>query len=247
VSTWFRETFAEPSPPQALGWPLIAQGKNVLLLAPTGSGKTLAAFLQCLNWLYQRAEAGEAIDHGVQVLYISPLKALNNDIHRNLELPLNGINQTAERLGLPLPRLRSAIRTGDTPNTERRTMLKRPPHIFITTPESLFLMLCSKARDILKSVRFVIIDEIHSLFPTKRGAHLSLSLEYLAELCGRPFQRIGLSATQRPLDQVAAFLGGGTIDSDGRWIPRPVEIVGLSWLRIWSVSMGFPRTRLADL
>ncbi|MCL4517256.1 MAG: DEAD/DEAH box helicase [Firmicutes bacterium] len=226
VAAWFRETFEEPSPPQALGWPLIAGGKNVLLLAPTGSGKTLAAFLQCLNWLYQRAQAGDQLDGSVQVLYISPLKALNNDIYRNMEIPLEGIARTAEQMGLTLPRLRSAVRTGDTPASERQAILKHPPHILITTPESLFLMLCSKARRILAGVRFVIVDEIHALFPTKRGVHLSLSLECLEELVGpRSFQRIGLSATQRPLDEVAAFLGGGTLDAELRWAPRPVEIV----------------------
>ncbi|HHV61340.1 MAG TPA: DEAD/DEAH box helicase [Firmicutes bacterium] len=210
IATWFRETFSEPSPPQARGWPAIAAGKNVLLLAPTGSGKTLAAFLQCLDWLYKRIEAGDDINSGVQVLYISPLKALNNDIYRNLEVPIDGIKRTAERMGLQLPRLTSAIRTGDTPARARQAMLNHPPHILITTPESLFLMLCSKAREILRTVRFVIVDEIHSLFPTKRGAHLAISLEYLGELTGHPFQRIGLSATQRPLEEVAAFLGGGT-------------------------------------
>ena len=199
VAAWFRETFGEPSPPQALGWPAIASGKNVLLLAPTGSGKTLAAFLQCLSWLYSEAEARkdraggleEALGDGVYVLYVSPLRALNNDIYRNLEVPLEGIRRTAERMGLVLPRLRSAVRTGDTPPRERRAILKHPPHILITTPESLFLMLCSKAREIFRKVRFVIIDEIHSLFPTKRGAHLSISLEYLEELADAPFQRIG--------------------------------------------------------
>lgn len=218
VREWFEKTYGEPTPPQAEGWPAIAAGRNVLILAPTGSGKTLAAFLQCLNWLYQRAEAGEDIDglSGVQVLYISPLKALNNDIYRNLELPLSGIKGAAAELGLTVPRLSAAVRTGDTPPDGRRAMMKKPPHILITTPESLFLMLSSAARRILRTVRFVIVDEIHALFPAKRGAHLSLCLEYLETLTVRPFQRIGLSATQRPLGEVAAFLGGAG---------RPVEII----------------------
>lgn len=248
VAAWFQETFGEPSPPQALGWPLIAEGKNVLLLAPTGSGKTLAAFLQCLNWLYQRAEAGEKLEDGVRVLYISPLKALNNDIYRNLEIPLEGISRTAERMGLPLPRLRSGVRTGDTPSKERQAILKHPPHILITTPESLFLMLCSKARRILAGVRFVIVDEIHALFPTKRGVHLSLSLEYLEELVGpRSFQRIGLSATQRPLDEVAAFLGGGTLDAELRWTPRPVEIVDTGQRKKLDLRIQLPAPDLREL
>ncbi len=248
VAAWFRETFREPSPPQALGWPLIAGGKNVLLLAPTGSGKTLAAFLQCLNWLYQRAEAGDKIDGGVQVLYISPLKALSNDIYHNLEIPLEGIARTAEQIGLALPRLRSAVRTGDTPARERQAILKHPPHILITTPESLFLMLCSRARRVLAGVRFVIVDEIHALFPAKRGVHLSLSLEYLEELVGpRSFQRIGLSATQRPLDEVAAFLGGGTLDAELRWSPRPVEIVDTGQRKKLDLRIQLPVPDLREL
>ncbi len=224
VRSWFVRTFGAPSPPQALGWPAIAAGENVLLLAPTGSGKTLAAFLQCLSRLYQLAEDAAPLD-GVRVLYISPLKALNNDIHRNLELPLEGIAAEAARLGLALPRLRSAVRTGDTPPAERRAMLRTPPHLLITTPESLFLMLSSKAREVLRRVEYVILDEIHALFPNKRGVHLAVTLEHLESLIGRPYQRIGLSATQRPLDEVAAFLGGGTQGADGIWRPRPVAIL----------------------
>ncbi|NPV53054.1 MAG: DEAD/DEAH box helicase [Firmicutes bacterium] len=248
IAAWFQETFREPSPPQARGWPAIAGGKNVLLLAPTGSGKTLAAFLQCLNWLYKRVEAGEDIGGGVQVLYISPLKALNNDIYRNLEIPLDGIKRTAERMGLQLPRLTSAIRTGDTPARERQAMLKHPPHILITTPESLFLMLCSRAREILRSVRFVIVDEIHSLFPTKRGAHLAISVERLEELAGHPLLRIGLSATQRPLEEVAAFLGGGVSSGSGlEWTPRPVEIIDTGQRKELDLLVQVPVNDLREL
>ncbi|HHY46161.1 MAG TPA: DEAD/DEAH box helicase [Firmicutes bacterium] len=260
VAAWFRDAFGAPSPPQALGWPAIASGKNVLILAPTGSGKTLAAFLQCLSWLFDQAAAGNNIDAGVRVLYISPLKALDNDIHRNLEAPLDGIKETASRLGIQLPRLKSAVRTGDTPPKERERMLRHPPHILITTPESLFLMLCSKARDILSTVRFVIIDEIHALFPTKRGAHLSLSLEHLEALVhsrGRPSpQRIGLSATLRPLDEVARFLGGGTLSLSPAhapspaqliWMPRPVEIIDTGQRKELDLLVEVPVESLREL
>lgn len=262
VAAWFEETFGEPSPPQALGWPAIASGENVLILAPTGSGKTLAAFLQCLSWLFSQFESGKDIDSGVQVIYISPLKALDNDIHRNLELPLDGIKKTGSRLGMDLPRLIAAVRTGDTPTSQRQRMLRRPPHILITTPESLFLMLCSKSRDILSTARFVIIDEIHSLFPTKRGVHLSLSLEHLDTLIRRRGlsspQRIGLSATIRPLDEVARFLGGGIPAFGGGtpgdlndrrpvWIPRPVRIIDTGQRKELDLRVETPVENLREL
>ncbi|HCM16757.1 MAG TPA: hypothetical protein DHW84_00755, partial [Firmicutes bacterium] len=216
VRSWFERTFPEPSPPQRLGWPVVAQGNNMLLLAPTGSGKTLAAFLQCISRLYEQLEQGENLDDGIRVLYISPLKALNNDIEKNLATPLAGIEREAQLAGLDLPRLRTAVRTGDTPASERRSMQKQPPHILITTPESLFIMLASSARAMLGKVQYVIIDEIHALFSNKRGVHLAVSLEHLQHLGGeRPFQRIGLSATQRPLSEVAMFLGGGTVAGAG--------------------------------
>jgi len=213
VRAWFEETFGAPSPPQALGWPVIAEGRNCLILAPTGSGKTLAAFLKCLDQLYHD---GHEQNQGVQVLYISPLKALNNDIHRNLEVPLEGIAQKARAMGVPLPRLSKAVRTGDTSQQERASMVKRPPHVLITTPESLYLILTSQARKILKTVRYVIVDEIHAVCGTKRGVHLSLSLERLEALTERPPVRIGLSATQRPLEEIAHYLGG---------VGRDVEII----------------------
>jgi len=221
VWTWFEENVGQPTPPQELGWPSIAAGRNALILAPTGSGKTLAAFLACLNQLYVEGEAGRDIS-GVQVLYVSPLKALNNDIHRNLELPLRGIARTARRLGFALPELTSAVRTGDTPAQARRAMLKNPPHVLITTPESLYLILTSaQARRMLTTVRWVIVDEIHAVAGTKRGVHLALSLERVQALAGQP-ARIGLSATQRPLDEIARFLGGRDPDSGE---PRPVEVI----------------------
>ncbi len=206
VRAWFEERFGSPSPPQAQGWPVIGRGENALILAPTGSGKTLAAFLKCLDQLYQE---GGGTGSGVQVLYISPLKALNNDVHRNLEIPLEGIEAKAREMGVELPRLTTAVRTGDTPQRERAAMLRKPPHVLITTPESLYLMLTSKAREILRTVRYVIVDEIHAVCGTKRGVHLSVSLERLEALTGgRSPVRVGLSATQRPLEEIARFLGG---------------------------------------
>lgn len=243
VAAWFAKTFDEPSPPQAQGWPLIHEGKSILLLAPTGSGKTLAAFLKCLDWLYKDLEAGHPDGDGVRVLYISPLKALNNDIRRNLEIPLAGIAQEAAERGCALPQLTAAVRTGDTPARERQRMLRKPPHILITTPESLFLMLSSQAARILKTVNFLIVDEIHTLFPTKRGAHLSFTLERLEHLIGpgRKLQRIGLSATMKPLDQVAAYLGGYTRDdASGAYHPRPVTVVDTGQRKTLDLQIELP-------
>jgi ATP-dependent helicase Lhr and Lhr-like helicase len=205
VRAWFEERFGSPSPPQAQGWPVIARGENALILAPTGSGKTLAAFLKCLDSLYHAAADSNP---GVQVLYISPLKALNNDIKKNLEVPLRGIEAKAREMGVDLPRLTTAVRTGDTSQKERQAMRRRPPHVLITTPESLYLILTSQAREMLRTVRYVIVDEIHAMSATKRGVHLSVSLERLEALTAQPPVRIGLSATQRPLEEIARFLGG---------------------------------------
>ncbi|HEU0167727.1 MAG TPA: DEAD/DEAH box helicase, partial [Chloroflexota bacterium] len=205
ISGWFRERFGAPSPPQELGWPSIAAGKHTLILAPTGSGKTLAAFLWCLNQLYVQPSHAS----GVEVLYVSPLKALNYDIEKNLDQPLAGIAAKAAELGLPVPDIRKAVRTGDTGSSERGSMLRRPPNVLITTPESLYLLLTSqRARETLRTVRYLIVDEIHAVAGTKRGVHLALSVERLEALVGRPFVRIGLSATQRPLSEIASFLGG---------------------------------------
>lgn len=221
VERWFRESFAGPTPAQALGWPPIAQGRNTLILAPTGSGKTLAAFLFAINDLIGRQQRGETF-HGVQALYLSPLKALAVDIERNLERPLKGIRMAATSLGIDLPPVTVGVRTGDTSPSERQKMLRRPPQILITTPESLHLLLTSlRAREILRTTRAVIVDEIHAVCANKRGTFLSLLLERLEELTGKPFVRIGLSATQRPLERVAQFLGG--YDDGGH--PRPVEVV----------------------
>jgi len=228
VRRWFERTYGEPSPPQRLGWPGIAAGRNTLILAPTGSGKTLAAFLWTINHLIEQ-HLREPLSPGVRVLYVSPLKALNNDIARNLEVPLSGIGREAVESGQTLPPLRTAVRTGDTPAGKRRAMVSDPPDILITTPESLYLMLTSpRARKIFKTVQYVIVDEIHALCGNKRGVHLSLSLERLQEIADQEMVRIGLSATQRPLERIAEFLGGyaaGDAGTDSRTAQRPVQIV----------------------
>ncbi|HEX9006222.1 MAG TPA: DEAD/DEAH box helicase, partial [Bacteroidota bacterium] len=213
VRGWFVRRFGQLTPAQALGWPSIAAGQNTLILAPTGSGKTLAAFLWAINHLVDQ-KVREKLDPGVRILYVSPLKALNNDIERNLREPLAGIREEAERLGVPLPALRAAVRTGDTPQSERSRMVSHPPDILITTPESLYLMLTSgRARTMFRSVQYVIVDEIHALCGNKRGVHLSLSLERLQEAAEQEFVRIGLSATQKPLERIAAYLGGQDWDN----------------------------------
>lgn len=222
VRRWFRETLGEPTPAQRQGWPAIAAGQHTLILAPTGSGKTLAAFLACLDMLWRH----EKPPPGVSVLYISPLKALNNDIHRNLQVPLAGVADVARQRNQPLPALEVAVRTGDTPAAERQRLIRKPPHVLITTPESLHLLLTSRARDTLRNVTHCIVDEIHALCPNKRGVFLSLLLERLQALQqGRDFVRIGLSATQRPLEEVARYLGGSEVTNEGQLVPRPVTIV----------------------
>src|SRR5438132_2989091 len=196
---WFERNFAAPTPAQALAWRAIARGGNALVQAPTGSGKTLAAFLYGIDRLTELPGAG------LRLLYVSPLKALNYDVERNLRGPLAGLQSE----------LRVAVRTGDTPQKERAAMLREPPDILITTPESLFLMLTSQARELLRSVDTLILDEVHAVAGTKRGAHLALSVERLEALAAQPIQRIGLSATQRPLEEIGRFVGGG----------RPIELV----------------------
>ncbi|HYD11062.1 MAG TPA: DEAD/DEAH box helicase, partial [Acidimicrobiales bacterium] len=221
VRAWFRTSFPEPTGAQEAGWPAIASGSHTLLLAPTGSGKTLAAFLHALDRLTSEPRPEKV---GSRVLYISPLRALAVDVERNLRAPLQGIAMAADRLGQTITVPTVGIRTGDTPADERRTMRRHPPDVLITTPESLYLLLTSQARETLTDVNTIIIDEIHAMAATKRGAHLSLTLERLealiAEHGGTSPQRIGLSATQRPLDEIARFLGGRENDE---W--RPVKIV----------------------
>jgi ATP-dependent Lhr-like helicase len=221
VRAWFSTTFGEPTRPQSRGWPAIARGESTLILAPTGSGKTLSAFLWCLDRLMFAPEPPKA--QRCRALYISPLKALAVDVERNLRTPLAGIAQEAEERGEPCLRPAIAVRTGDTPQTERARFNREPADILITTPESLYLLLTSNAREALRSIETIIIDEIHALVPTKRGAHLMLSIERLTALCAKPPQRIGLSATQRPLDEVARFLGGTQASRESR-APKRAEV-----------------------
>ncbi|MGA7859576.1 MAG: DEAD/DEAH box helicase, partial [Terracidiphilus sp.] len=207
TTEWFKAVFDAPTSPQRHGWPVIARGESALILAPTGTGKTLTAFLWCLDRLMLHpGPAGKK--PGCRIVYISPLKALAVDVERNLRSPLAGIANMARRMGVPFHEPLISVRTGDTPQRERARFRRQPAEILITTPESLYLLLTSQAADALRTVDTVIVDEIHALVPTKRGAHLALSLERLEALVKRPIQRIGLSATQRPLEEVARFLGG---------------------------------------
>ncbi|WP_372696399.1 DEAD/DEAH box helicase, partial [Immundisolibacter sp.] len=208
LATWFGQHFPAPTPAQAAAWPQIRAGQHTLLAAPTGSGKTLAAFLTAIDDLL-RAGLTAPLPDAVQVLYVSPLKALSADIERNLEAPLAGIRDQLRATGLPEVPIRAAVRTGDTPQAERDRQRRRPPHILVTTPESLYILLTSQSgRAMLGGVRTVIVDEIHALAGSKRGAHLMLSLERLVALTGRPPQRIGLSATQKPIERIADYLTG---------------------------------------
>jgi ATP-dependent Lhr-like helicase len=218
TAAWFRAVFDAPTAPQRMGWPVIARGESALILAPTGTGKTLAAFLWCLDrlMLEDRDQRPEIRDRnaprderrGCRIVYVSPLKALAVDVERNLRSPLAGMANMARRMGVLFHEPQISVRTGDTPQRERARFARHPADILITTPESLYLLLTSQAAEALRTVDTVIIDEIHALVPTKRGAHLALTLERLAALTGKPLQRIGLSATQRPLEEVARFLGG---------------------------------------
>ncbi|HEV3003064.1 MAG TPA: DEAD/DEAH box helicase, partial [Pirellulales bacterium] len=243
TAEWFAGRFGQPTDAQRKGWPEIVAGRHTLIAAPTGSGKTLAAFLVCIDRLVRRAVDGTLADE-TEVLYVSPLKALSNDIHRNLEVPLAEITNHARAAGQDLPVLRVMVRTGDTPASARQAMVRRPPHIVVTTPESLYLLLTSeKGRDMLRSVRTVIVDEIHALARDKRGSHLALSLERLAALCHQPPTRIGLSATQRPIDEIARFLVGTRhVAADGR---PDCQIVDAGHLRSLDLGIEVPPSDLS--
>lgn len=257
VRTWFEAAFARgPTAAQAKAWPAIAEGRSTLLLAPTGSGKTLAAFMVALNRLMFDPEllaadgAKGRSEGGCRILYVSPLKALGVDVERNLRAPLAGIRATAERMGVPVRTPSIGVRSGDTSQRDRQRMVRQPPDILITTPESLYLMLSSAARSVLETVDTVIVDEIHTMVASKRGVHLFVSLERLERLRAHqqlpPTQRIGLSATQRPLDEVARLLGGGSIDKDV-WRARPVNIVDAGRKKKLDLLIEVPVEDMADL
>ncbi len=223
VAAWFAQSFAAPTAAQARAWPAIQAGRHVLVAAPTGSGKTLAAFLAAIDALVRQGLGGRLADE-TQVVYVSPLKALSNDIQRNLEAPLAGIRAALRAQNLPDVEIRTWVRTGDTPPGERDRMRRRPPHIVVTTPESLYILLGSESgRAMLATTRTVIVDEIHALAPNKRGSHLALSLERLAALCGDRLLRIGLSATQKPVEAVARFLIGAGSNGVARGLERGVR------------------------
>ncbi len=218
VANWFNRTFDAPTAPQEQAWPAIQAQRHVLIAAPTGSGKTLAAFLAAIEQLVREGVEGGGLADETHIVYVSPLKALSNDIRRNLEAPLAGIRTELQALGLPDVDIRTFVRTGDTPQHERAAMRKRPPHIVVTTPESLYILLGSESgRKMLATTRTVIVDEIHAMVGTKRGLHLALSLQRLEALAGRKLTRVGLSATQKPIEEVARFLvGTRQIDAAGR-------------------------------
>ncbi|MBH0204624.1 MAG: DEAD/DEAH box helicase [Nitrospira sp.] len=259
IDDWFQSHIGQPTDVQVHAWPAIQSGSDVLIAAPTGSGKTLAAFLSCIDQLFKQALASELDDH-TQVLYISPLKALSNDIQKNLQQPLAQIGHAALQAGLLMPELRVLVRTGDTPMADRQQMLKRPPHILVTTPESLFILLTAeKSRRMLQTVRTVIVDEIHALAPNKRGAHLALSLERLEALTFTKPQRVGLSATQRPIELVAQFLvgnrHGASLSDSARTISHmpsaisspPCTIIDVGHRRELDLAVEVPKDELSAI
>ena len=246
VRTWFERRFPEgPTPAQREGWPEIAAGRNTLIAAPTGSGKTLAGFLVCIDALYRAAGRGEEVEGKTQVVYVSPLKALAVDVHQNLETPLREIAEVAAEMGLQLPTLRAEVRTGDTTQSVRAAMLKRPPNFLVTTPESLYLLVTAqRSRAALTSVTTIIVDEIHAVARDKRGSHLAVTLERLERLCTQPPVRIGLSATQRPIETVARLLvGAGPTRSNADGTPR-CAVVDVGHRRALDVGIELPSGEL---
>lgn len=239
IKEWFTVNIGVPSLPQVLGWPEIQAGNNVLISAPTGAGKTLAAFLESIDCLLKSGLDG-ALPDGVFILYVSPLKALNNDIYKNLDIPLEGIKKYCMDAGIAFPDIKKAVRTGDTPQNERHKMLKNPPHILITTPESLYLMLTSKKSiELLKKVRYLIVDEIHTMLGTKRGVHLAVSIERLQNLTEHELIRIGLSATVNPVEAAAAYLGGMKKAGES-YEKRPVTIIAPDMERNKELKIHMP-------
>ncbi len=236
TQAWFTGAFDRPTAAQEGAWTAISSGEHALVVAPTGSGKTLAAFLWSLDRL-AATPLPEEEKARCRVLYVSPLKALAVDVERNLRAPLTGIGQAAARLGLPRPEISVGIRSGDTPADERRAFARRPTDILITTPESLFLLLTSQAREALRGVETVILDEVHAVCGSKRGAHLAVSLDRLDTLLDKPAQRIGLSATVRPIEEVATFLAGG----------RPVQVVAPPSTKQWDLSVVVPVEDMSQL
>src|SRR6266480_4710960 len=242
VAQWFEQTFGSPTEPQMRGWPAIQSGRQVLISAPTGSGKTLAAFLASLDALFREGVEAELPDE-IQVVYVSPLKALSNDIRKNLQEPLAGIRALlGQRNGGEID-VRAEVRTGDTTAAQRQALIKKPPHILVTTPESLYLLLTSDSgRGLLRTARTLILDEIHAVVDDRRGAHLALSVERLTALTKQPLQRIGLSATQRPIEEVARFLvGTGAVDEGGK---PDCEIIDIGHRRELDLAIEIPKSPL---
>src|SRR5579862_7510402 len=248
VDRWFSETFGAPTRAQELGWAAIRERRHTLIAAPTGSGKTLAAFLTAIDDLVQDGLSAPLPDE-VRVVYVLPLKAISADIHRNLAEPRRGIREAAEAAGIDAPKITAAVRTGDTTSSERAAMLRTPPHILVTTPESLYLLLTAdRSRQMLRTVRTVIVDEIHAVIGTRRGAHLALSLERLQHIAEAPLQRIGLSATQNPIGEVARFLVGCRDEDQRRPVldtrDGPLAVINEGHIRDLDLAVEVPRSPL---